>query len=228
MVKRIQLKLLLSIIVCVICVCTFNAFIKVKGYNNIVTHLNGRVIFVDCGHGGKDDGASVGGVVEDSINMKIGGYLLEYLVSLGANVYLSRTGDYDLSSMYVKNKKREDLKNRVDYINKSQPDLFVSIHLNTYSSENVKGGQTFYQNNEKSKLLAEKIQKELNTLTGENKKQKIGDYFLLNKTVPAGVLIECGFLSNNDERLKLNTVVYQRKIALSIKKGIINFFANNN
>ena len=59
-----------------------------------------------------------------------------------------------------------------------------------------------------------------------DKKNKQGDYYVLNKTHYPGVLVECGFLSNEEEREKLISSSYQEKIANTLKKGIISYFSN--
>lgn len=197
---------------------------KNKENNKIGQMLFGKTIYIDAGHGGKDNGASVDSVLEDEINLKISEYLTEFLINSNCYVLSTRTGDYDLASIYDKNRKREDLKKRVNYINTSKPSIFISIHLNTYPSSSIKGGQTFYQNNEMSKNLANFIQNEMNELSTSKRKSKKGDYYILNNTSITGVLVECGFLSNSEERIKLNTDVYQREVALRIYKGIINYF----
>ena len=211
-----------------ICVSSLFCTLKIKAMKDENRYLMGRTIFIDAGHGGKDNGASVDGVMEDNINMKISGYLVELLVDAGAYVLMSRTSDYDLASLYQKNRKREDLNRRVRYINNSEPDIFLSIHLNTYPSDGVRGAQVFYQNNDNSKNLANIIQNKLNVLTSKERKTKLGDYFILNKTRVTGVLIECGFLSNEEERNQLNKEEYQKKIANKIKQGIVEYFYKDN
>ena len=215
---------LLSIIIVSLCASLIICNINIKAQKNKNSMLIDKIIYIDAGHGGKDNGACVDNVLEDSINLAISNYLLEELMNAGAYVLASRTNDYDLASMYQKNRKREDLNNRVKYINNSKPDIFISIHLNTYPSNSVSGGQTFYQNNDKSKALAETIQNNLNKINKKDKKSKKGDYFILNNSKPVGVLVECGFLSNNDEREKLTSEKYQRQIARIIKVGIVDYF----
>lgn len=188
--------------------------------------LFGKTIYIDAGHGGNDNGASFNGVLEDEINLKISGFVMEMLINNGAYVLTSRTNDYDLSELYDKNKKRSDLKKRVSFINSSTADAFISIHLNSYPSSVVKGGQVFYQDTEKSKNLAEFIQENLNELSNNKKKVKKGDYYILNKTKPVGVLVECGFLSNSEERDNLLEENYQRKVASKIVKGLVKYFNN--
>lgn len=205
----------------------FASFFVVRARNEKM-YLQGKIIYIDAGHGGKDNGASVDNVMEDSINLKISGYLCELLMDIGVHILMSRTSDYDLASLYQKNRKREDLNNRVKYINDSKPDLFISIHLNTYATSDVNGAQVFYQsNNEDSKEMANYIQQSLNVLTNKSRNIKSGDYFILNKTAPLGVLVECGFLSNSYERGKLNSEDYQYKVAKYIQKGIVDYFQKN-
>ena len=137
-------------------IVTSTSYILGANENNII--LNGYVIYVDAGHGGKDNGAHNKDVLEDSINLSISKLLIQELVDKGAYVYSSRDGDYDLADVYDKNRKYNDLKNRVGLINKLKPHLFISLHLNTFPNENVKGGQVFFQNNEYSKLFASIMQ----------------------------------------------------------------------
>lgn len=196
-----------------------------KAINSKNETLLGKIIYIDPGHGGKDNGASYGGVLEDEINLKISGYIIEQLIDYGAYVLTSRTNDYDLSNIYDKNKKRSDLINRVKQINNSRVDIFVSIHLNSYPSESINGAQVFYQDNDDSKVLAENIQNSLNVITNNSKKVKYGDYYILNKSIQTGVIVECGFLSNTIERDKLVQGEYQKKIAKKIVQGIIGYFA---
>ena len=181
-------------------------------------------VVIDAGHGGKDNGASNNDVLEDSINLNIASFLVEKLVDLGAYVYTSRDGDYDLASNYDKNRKGKDLKRRVELVNSIRPDLFISIHLNTYKDESVSGGQVFYQDNEKSKLFADILQDKFNELSKKNKRSKYGDYYLLNHTNFLGVLVECGFLTNFEELKKLSTRKYQQKIATKIIEGIKEYY----
>ena len=207
------------------CVASIFSFVLVKAYSyKEKFNLFGKVIYVDAGHGGKDNGASFDGVLEDEINLKIAGFVVEELIDVGAIVYTSRTSDYDLSNIYDKNKKRNDLINRVRMINNSKVDIFISIHLNSYSSTKVRGAQVFYQNNDLSKLLSKYIQSNLNVLTNSGKKDKYGDYYILNKSQRVGVLIECGFLSNSEERSRLIDESYQQKLAYKIREGVVEYF----
>ena len=190
-------------------------------------NLYGYTIYVDAGHGGKDNGASYNDVLEDTINLNISKELINSLLDVGAQVYSSRDDDYDLASNYDKNRKAKDLKKRAQLINHIKPDLFLSIHLNTYHDEEVKGGQVFYQSNEESKQVATILQDRFNKLSNKDKKAKFGDYYLLNKTSVIGVIVECGFLTNSEDISQLVKKEYQVKIAKEITLGIYEYFINN-
>ena len=222
--KACKIVIFLTLVfVCISILCGYT-IVKSKSYNKI---LMNKIIYIDPGHGGKDNGASSYGVLEDEINLKIAGFIMELLIDNGVYVLISRTSDYDLSSVYDKNKKRSDLLKRVNLINSSKADLFISIHLNAYPSSNVKGGQVFFQDSENSNNLAQFIQNNLNEISNDSdKKIKRGNYYILNKTNILGVLIECGFLSNTQERDNLLKESYQRKIAGKIVKGIVEYFNN--
>lgn len=200
---------------------TLNASIE----NGRHFHLNGRVIFIDPGHGGRDNGTSYENILEDEINLIVATKLYEKLIDYGAITYISRNGDYDLASLYARNRKDEDMRKRINYINSISPDLFVSIHLNYYPNPNVSGAQVFYKkSNEKGELLAKCLQDSLNDLNSRKKKTKIGDYYLTNNSIYPGVIIECGFVSNYQDRKKLTTSEYQSLLVSKIIDGITAFF----
>lgn len=182
---------------------------------------------IDSGHGGKDDGAQRNGVKEDEINLAIAKELCAQLVEQGANVILTRDDDYDLSDTNAENHKQEDLKQRVMIINSGIADYFISIHLNAYTSTKVQGAQVFYQEkNKESKAIAEQIQTQLVEMTNTKLSIKEGDYYILRKPSIPGVLVECGFLSNAQEREKLQEETYQHTIAEAIAAGVVNYIQN--
>ena len=215
----IKKLLLFSIIILIISTTFF--LVKANDYS-----LFGYVILLDPGHGGKDNGAEVNNVLEDEINLSIAKILYQKLFDQGCIVHVTRSGDYDLAPLDSQTRKMKDLKRRTRFINEVDADLFISIHLNIFIQEQVKGIQVFYQQyKDESKKLAKSLQNEFNRLINEkNKKPKIGDYYILNNTYPTGVLIECGFLSNDEDRLNLNNHDYQDKICKIIYKGILDFY----
>lgn len=189
--------------------------------------LINNIVFIDPGHGGKDNGTHYENVLEDELNLKLAKKLYELIIGDGGYCYLTRNADYDLSYSYSKNHKLDDLKKRIEYIEKVKSTLFVSLHLNYYPNNNVNGLQVFYQvNNENSKVLANTLQDFLNKENIHKKKIKKGDFYLLNNCKVTGVLIEYGFLSSEYDRKKLLDDNYLIKLAKIIKKGINVYLKN--
>lgn len=136
---------------------------------------------------------------------------------------MTRDGDYDLSYPKALWRKRSDFDNRIKFINESNAHFYISIHLNSLLQRQYDGPQVFYnRDNEVSKMAAIKIQEIMNEeLRGDRLAKKIpNDVYMYRKLNPPGVLIECGFLSNYNERIKLTTTEYQKKIAKAIAKAI--------
>lgn len=222
-----RMKILLIGLIAVSCYLISEHFIyAIK--DAIYAPLSGTVLVLDAGHGGKDEGAIVEGVTEKGINLAIVMKLQKLFEDAGAKVVLTRVDENDLSSSTASNHKREDMKNRISIINDEKNDLLLSIHLNSYSNTSVKGAQTFYmKGNAASELLARCIQVQF--LEIESKMEpKPGDYYLLNNSRIPAVLVECGFLSNPEEREKLQQEEYQDKIANLIFAGTLNYFKELN
>jgi len=191
-----------------------------------------KTIIIDAGHGSPDGGAvGSSGVLEKDLNLSIAKKLQEFAEQGGFNVILTRSDDngiYDISGN-IRSKKNSDLKNREKLIKNSKADAFVSIHMNKFPQSKYSGPQVFYSgNNEKSKDLAEYIQESvIEALTPVSKREiKKADgsiYLLKNAKLPA-VLVECGFLSNEEEQRKLLDTAYQKQVAWAIYCGIIKYF----
>ena len=183
------------------------------------------IIYIDAGHGGLDNGTTYLDVYEDEINFKIASKLYDICLNKNIVTYITRTGDYDLASQYAPNRKREDLYNRSENINSSNCDCYVSLHVNQYSDTSVNGPMVYFNKKEKNSYeLAKKIQNELNIITNSNKKVLEESFYLLNKCNPPGVIIECGFISNDEERYKLLNEDYQLSLAQAIYNGIYEYY----
>jgi len=186
-----------------------------------------KVIVIDPGHGGFDPGKLGNtGKHEKDINLAISLYLREYLEASGSIVIMTREEDVDLyiDDGSTRKKKNVDLTNRKNIAKESEPDVFLSIHVNSFSESKYYGAQTFYpKNNEEGKQLANIIQEELiRVLDNDNNRVPLENdsiYIIKGLDIPT-VLIECGFLSNPQEEQNLNNPQYQQKIAWSIYVGI--------
>lgn len=176
-------------------------------------------------HGGKDDGARSNEAKEQDINLKIAIKLKKLLEQSGVHVVMTRDGAYDLASDQATNRKKEDMKKRIDIINNEKTDLFISIHLNAYPNTSVKGAQAFYAStNEVSKVFADIIQKHFKSLTNTKMTSKPGDFYILKNANKIGSLVECGFLSNPEDREKLIEDDYQAKVAQTLYDSILEYF----
>ena len=178
------------------------------------------VVVIDPGHGGMDQGASRDGVYEEDINFQVALYLKQLLEANDITVVMTRTTDVDLANDTSDNRKREDLKQRVSIMDTAN--VFVSIHMNISDDIRVVGSQVFY-GSEQSLVLADMIQDELKKLNQSKFHSKKGDYYILNQTKAIGVIVECGFLSNVNERKRLQDTKYQEQLAYAICKGILAY-----
>lgn len=194
---------------------------------NASSSLYGNCIYLDPGHGGADPGATYGGVEESDINLEIAFKLKEKLENKGAIVYLTRDGDYDLSSG-ARERKRNDLYKRSVLINNSGCDLYLSLHLNAASKSNWQGAQVFYDDvNSENVVLARIIQTQLRRDFGTKRRvSEVKNGFLYKRVKIPGALVEMGFLSNPYERSKLKNSSYQDKLANSLSTAIENYLKN--
>lgn len=185
-----------------------------------------------AGHGNPDGGAvSANGISEAEINLKIALKLQNLLEQSGATVILTRSdenGIYDTNKTNIKDKKISDIKNRVKIGNSSSADIFVSIHLNKIPQNQYSGWQTFFKKGcDQGEKLATSIQENLNkTIEKENNRvpMKLDNVYIVKNIEIPLTIVECGFLSNEEEERKLQEDNYQDKLAWGIYNGIINYF----
>lgn len=198
--------------------------IKICYSMELETKLLNKTIVIDSGHGGKDGGSVVDDVLEKNINLQIALKLKEKLIKSGANVIMTRDGDFDLSSPNANRRKKSDFDNRVSLINNAGADLYISIHLNYLNDSRYSGAQVFYTKG--NEYLAEIMQESLASyLKTKMPAKKLSDtIYMYKKLKVPGILIECGFLSNENERNLLISEKYQEQIALAIIKGIISYY----
>ena len=194
--------------------------------------LAGKVIIIDPGHGGVDGGAAFKGVIEKNITLPISLKLRDYLQEQGALVLMTREKDGDLAdpdSKSIRERKRTDLIKRTKFINESEADFYISIHANAFPEGSSKGAQTFFSPKfSENKQAAKLIQAELvhNLKNTKRQAKPLENVYLVKNAKKPGVLVEVGFLSNEQERLSLQSEIYQNDIALSIYTGVIRYFLN--
>ena len=188
-------------------------------------------VVIDAGHGGSDPGkVGINNQLEKEINLKIAEILKDFLQAEGIEVVMTRESDAGLYDEGASNKKVQDMKRRLEIIEKADPVIVVSLHQNSYHEEYVKGAQVFYYTtSESSRQLAEVIQEQLRSLDPDNRREAKGNdsYFLLKKTSKPIVIVECGFLSNREEAEKLSSALFQEKMAWNIHMGIMKYLNRN-
>lgn len=185
--------------------------------------LTGKTIILDIGHGGDDPGTSYQNILEKDLNLAIGLELEKELSRNGASVILTREGDYDISSPNAHRRKKSDFDNRIDLINKSKANVYLSIHINYLEDTSYYGGQIFYYG-EENKKIAEFLQSEFNTISYPRSIKPMPNIYMYRRLKIPGVLVECGFISNKKEREKLITPAYQKEIAKVLTQGLVNYF----
>ena len=183
-----------------------------------------KTVVIDSGHGGIDPGKkSDNGILEKDVNLSIAKKLQKKLIDTGFNVVMTREDENGLYSENDDNKKIADMKKRCQIIKDSKADIVVSIHQNSFQSQDVKGAQVFYYTHSgEGKKAAEIMQESLLVLDDTNhRKAKANDtYYLLKRTESPTIIVECGFLTNTEEAGLLKQEEYQKKVAEAIVAGI--------
>lgn len=187
-------------------------------------------VVLDAGHGGTDPGTNLGGLQEKNITLSIAKYMEEYLTYEGCAVTYTRDKDQLLVSGMTNSSIKQDLIARTDVANNINADVFVSIHINNNALASCKGVTTFcywpngYQKTER-KALADDIQK--NVLMSDNwndmKIRSDDNLSVLVHTKMPSALVECGFLTNTEDRDKLARDEVLKNFAENISNGIGEF-----
>lgn len=225
----------ITIIALILCVCFLAVVSIVNEPPFMATDTNAlgnQQIILDAGHGGFDGGAVASdGTVEKNINLEITLTLASFLRQSGFKVILTREADVstdDVETEKIPTRKKSDLKNRLNLMKDYKNAVFVSVHLNKFTTSAASGSQVFYSRVNGSKELGDSIQKSIVKLlqpdnTRVNKQATSSTYLLYHATIPT-VLVECGFLSNKAELERLKDKDYQNKMAFSIYCGILEYF----
>lgn len=222
MIRVVKLKPILGII----CIVIFS-FVLCFSFNYIANASKNSdyfkyTIVLDAGHGGWDGGTTgtATGVTEAELNLEVTKLLEEYLSDFGFNVVLTRNGKDSLGK-----DKLSDMEKRKQIINRVNPTMVVSIHMNSFSDISQCGTQAFYTyGNAESEKLATSIQSQMKLLL-ENARENAnhGEYYILECSDATSCIVECGFLSNPNDEALLNTKEYKQNLAYSIYSGIVKY-----
>ena len=186
--------------------------------------LSGKIFVIDAGHGGVDPGTVVGSIYEKDLNLKIAKALERKIILLGGSVLMTREGDYDLGSPKALYRKKSDFDHRISFINNSKADYYISIHMNYLSDKQYRGVQLFYADvNKKNKVIASYVQNFMNNELKTNRdiKKIANTIYMYSKIKIPGVLVECGFLSNNYERSLFMQDEYIEKFVDTLANSLV-------
>lgn len=186
-----------------------------------------EVIFIDPGHGGKDQGTASkeSHYEEKTLVLSLAFAVQSYLKRMGYKPILTRTSD-----VYV------DLGKRVSLANQSKADVFVSIHCNYSSNSSAFGTEIYFYNGKYATTARSRSSETLaKTLLSAMQKHgalksrgvKEGNFAVIRETTMPAVLIETGFLSNSRERAALLDARYRMHMAKGIAEGIHMFLTTD-
>ena len=191
--------------------------------------LAGRVVAVDAGHGGYDGGARAPCCRwEKAYNLTVARALQKELEARGAQVVMTREGDYALCDKNPPiRKKRQDMERRAALVLGAGAEMLVSIHMNEYRDRSQSGPQVFCRADcPAGRQLAETVQAAMIESLSPKKERaaSAGDFYILSLGIPS-VLVECGFLSNAAEEALLRQDAYCERVAAAIADGIADYYA---
>lgn len=172
------------------------------------------LIILDPGHGGSDEGAKVRNLQEKRITLLTALYAKKYLETLGYRVLLTRSRDCYVS-----------LPKRVAMANKTQGELFVSIHFNSAKNTLAEGVEVFFYKDKGERMSASQklAQQVLSGVLGEtlavSRGVKTGNFHVIRETQMPAIIVEAGFMTNNEEWMNLKKKLYLEKIARGIAWG---------
>jgi len=191
------------------------------------TGVSDKVVVIDAGHGGSDDGLSGNDLTESFLAFDIATKVEGRLAALGTTVLLTRN---------QKTKNLIDEQQRAVFANDSNADLVVSIHAESLPNSNGNGCAAYYFGNEtlgqRSRMgqqFANLVQSEIVNETGLNDcRIHAKTWDLLRITRMPAVRIEVGYLSHKTDALKLKDNATRDKIAAAISQAVTSFFDPKN
>jgi N-acetylmuramoyl-L-alanine amidase len=187
-------------LIAALAVCTMFSSVWAAGFKTVV---------IDAGHGGHDSGGQWGKVYEKHLALDTAVRLENNLKRMGYHTVMTRRSDYFVS-----------LPQRVSIGNRYKNAIFVSLHFNYTWKEHVSGLETFYYSRE-GQRLAHFVQSNLVRQTRTvNRNAKFARYYVIrNSSLPA-ILVEGGFVSNEEERERMKSAPFREAIARGVADGI--------
>ena len=175
-----------------------------------------KKIILDPGHGGSDVGAIRDDITEKEITLDVAKRVKNLLEKKGYIVEMTRETDETVS-----------LQDRVAFSEEKNPDIFVSIHVNSSEKPEIMGLETHYYRQE-SMSLAQSVHASLaSNIKSKNRGLFKSKFYVINHTTAPAILVEIGFISNTDERAELISKKRKQATAKAIAEGVENYFKDN-
>ena len=175
--------------------------------------LKGQVFVVDPEFGGGESGAiGPAGMRASDVNLVVAGYLKDYLVMVGAKVFLTRESDVTTTPL-----------ERVKLANAVGPDRFISIGHGGVSYPALNFTYTaHYPNSRLGVPLAKAVQAHLVKALGhEDRGNKDSSAYCLVQMACPAIYTHASLITNQEEETRLSSPAYNRKEAYSIYNGIL-------
>ena len=170
-------------------------------------------VVIDAGHGGTDHGAIRDDTSEKDITLDVSKKVEDMLKKQGYAVLMTRPADSFVS-----------LADRVAMAEKFNPDIFVSIHVNSSVRPEITGIETHYYHQE-SLNLAQTVHSSLaSAIDSKNRGLFKSKFYVINHTTSPAILVEIGFISNDNERAQLVSEKRKQATAKAIVEGVNNYF----
>lgn len=181
-----------------------------------------KVILLDAGHNyeGKDIGARNDELElkEEEITWQIADKLRKRLEKMGYEVVMTRE---DIDSSIGNTSALDSLNARVELAHESLADLYISIHCNT--SDGVgSGAETYcFSKGGYADRLAGLIQENISDETGlYDRGVKTANFYVIKNTLMPAVLVETGFMDNEEDIKILTSKKGQESIAKAIANAV--------
>jgi len=189
-----------------------------------VTSLGRKyTVVLDAGHGGNDAGAIAGGVKEKDLNLALAKAVKAMNKNPDLDLVMTRSSDQTLP-----------LQGRVNLAAVEKADLFISLHLSA-DPDASQGGITAYISNRDHAKRPQNIR--LATLllgnlgsvreSDKNIRQRDQSVFVLDRNSCPAVILECGYISNAQDRNFMLSAANQEKLAAQILRSIEEYFSGS-
>ena len=190
--------------------------------------IAGKKITIDAGHGGSDSGA-IGptGITEKSITLRIAREVQNLLTAAGAQVFMTRTTDVEVSPKRASATDDEELQARCDVANQNKSDIFLSIHMDSFTSGDAVGTTGYYysKGTAAGRRLADAVRAGVIAQIGTTSRgTQSCNFYVVKYTKMPATLVEVAFISNPAEEKLMNSDAGIKKAARGIVSGIGNFF----